>query len=56
MIDYIPASTNVIKGALSGLRQFSATESPLKTRKNAFYFFYFTLKPLSLLKILKFVS
>ena len=27
-----------VKGALSGLRQFSATESPLKMMKNAFYF------------------
>ena len=27
-----------IKGALSGLRQFLATESPLKKMKNAFYF------------------
>ena len=26
-----------IKGALSDLRQFLATESPLKMRKNAFY-------------------
>ena len=26
-----------LKGALSRLRQFSATESPLKVRKNAFY-------------------
>ena len=27
-----------IKGALSGLGQFSETESPLKVMKNAFYF------------------
>ena len=27
----------LIKGALSGLRQFLATESPLKVMKNAFY-------------------
>ena len=27
-----------IKGALSGLRQFSATKSPLKMMKNAFCF------------------
>ena len=27
-----------IKGALSGLRQFFATESPLKMMKNDFYF------------------
>ena len=36
------------KGALSSLRQFLATESPLKTLKNAFYF---TLKPLPVFKI-----
>ena len=36
------------KGALSGLRQFLATESPLKMMKNAFYF---TLKSLFVLKI-----
>ena len=33
----------VFKGALSDLRQFLATESPLKMMKNAFYF---TLKAL----------
>ena len=27
-----------IKGALSGLRQFLVTKSPLKLMKNAFYF------------------
>ena len=27
-----------LKGALTGLRQFLATESPLKKMKNAFYF------------------
>ena len=27
-----------VKGALSGLRQFLATESPLKMVKDAFYF------------------
>ena len=36
------------KCALSGLRQFFATESPLKMMKNAIYF---TLKPLFVLKI-----
>ena len=40
-----------IKGALSDLRQFLATESPLKRMKNAFYF---TLKALLALKIFKF--
>ena len=42
-----------IKGALSGLRQFLATESPLKIMKNAFYF---TLEALFVLKIFKFLS
>ena len=42
-----------IKGALSGLRQFLATESPLKMMKNAFYF---TSKALFVLKIFKFLS
>ena len=42
-----------IKGALLGLRQFLVTESPLKMMKNAFYF---TLKPLFVLKISKFLS
>ena len=42
-----------IKGALSGLRQFLATESPLKVVKNAFYF---TSKALCVLKICKFLS
>ena len=45
--------TNPIKDTLSGLRQFLATESPLKMRKNAFYF---TLKALLVLKIFQFLS
>ena len=36
--------------ALSGLKQFLATESPLKMMKNAFYF---TLRALFILKIFK---
>ena len=44
---------NKLKGALSGLRQFFATESPLKMMKNAFYF---TSKALFVLKIFKFLS
>ena len=40
-----------IKGALSGLRQFLATERPLKIMENAFYF---TLKALFVLKIFRF--
>ena len=42
-----------IKGALSGLRQFLTTESPLKMMKNVFYF---TSKALFVLKIFKFLS
>ena len=37
-----------IKDALSGLRQFSGTESPVKMMKKTFYF---TLKALFILKI-----
>ena len=40
----------LIKGTLSGLRQFLAIETPLKTMKNAFYF---TSKALFVLKIFK---
>ena len=40
----------IIKGALSGLKQFLAIESSLKMMKNAFYF---TLKALFVLKIFK---
>ena len=40
------------KGALSGLRQFLATEIPLKMMKNAFYL---TLEALFVLKIFKFL-
>ena len=40
-------------GGLSGLRQFLATESPLKMMKNAFYF---TRKALFVLKIFRFMS
>ena len=43
----------LIKGALSGLRQYFATERPLKMMKNAFYF---TLKALFVPKIFKFLS
>ena len=41
------------KGALSGLRQFSAIGSPLKMMKNAFCF---TLQALFVLKIFEFLS
>ena len=40
--------TKLIKGALSGLRKFWATEKSYKMRKNAFYF---TLKALFVLNI-----
>ena len=43
----------IIKGALSGLRQFLATECTLKMMKNAFYI---TSKALFVLKIFKFLS
>ena len=39
-----------VKGALSGLTQFLATENPLKMMKNTFYF---TSKALFILKIFK---
>ena len=42
-----------LKGALAGLRQFLATENPLKMMKNTFYF---TSKALFILKIFKFLS
>ena len=42
-----------LKGALSGLRKFLATESPLKMMKNVFYFIS---KALFVLKIFKFLS
>ena len=42
----------IVKGTLSRLRQFLATESPLQMMKNAFYF---TLKALFVLKIFKFL-
>ena len=43
----------IIKDALSGLKQFLATESPLKMMKNAFYV---TSKALFVLKIFKCLS
>ena len=48
-----PDSVITVKGMLSGLRHFLATESPLKMIKNAFYF---TTKVLFILKIFKFSS
>ena len=43
----------IVKGALSGLRQFLAAGSPLKMMKNAFYF---TSKAPFVLKIFKVLS
>ena len=45
--------TSPLKGALSGLREILATDSPLKMMKNAFYL---TSKALFVLKIFKFLS
>ena len=42
---------NIVKGAVSGLRQLLATKSPWKLMKNAFYLI---LKALFVLKIFKF--
>ena len=44
---------DLLKGALSGLKQFLATENPLKMMKKAFYF---TSNVLFILKIFKFSS
>ena len=53
-------SIHKFKGALSGLRQFLAIESPLKMMKNAFTSMlspqYFTSKALFVLNIFKFLS
>ena len=46
-------SDSLFKCALLGLRQFLITESPLKMIKNTFYF---KLKVIFVLKILKFLS
>ena len=43
----------LVRGALSGLRQFCATKSSLKMMKNALYF---TIKAVFDLKIFKFLS
>ena len=45
--------TPFLKGTLSSLRQFLATENPLQMMKNAFYF---TFKALLVLKIFKLLS
>ena len=43
----------MLKGALSGLRQFLAIERPLKMMKNVFYF---TSKAILVFKIFEFLS
>ena len=43
---------NILKGAVLGLRQFLAIESPFKVKKKTFYFI---LKALFVLKIFKFL-
>ena len=45
--------SHILKGATLGLRQFLATERPLKMMKNDFYF---TLNAVFVLKIFKFLS
>ena len=52
-LDALLDSLSGFKGALLGLRQFLATESPLKMMKNAFYFLS---KALFVLKVFKFLS
>ena len=46
------STQSLIKGALSGLKQFLAAESPLKMMRNNFYF---TLKAFFVLNIFKFL-
>ena len=50
--DFVLSIMVTIKGTVSGLRQYLATESSIKMMKNTFYF---TLKALFFLKILKFL-
>ena len=49
---YCQGNSNTIKGAISGLRQFLAIDSPFKAMINAFYF---TSKTIFLFKIFKFL-
>ena len=49
----IPTTRGIFKEALSGPRQFLASENPLKMIKNAFYY---TLEALFVLKIFQFLS
>ena len=50
---YVISHLQCLKGLLSSLTQFLATESPLKIMKNAFYF---ALKLHLILNIFKFLS
>ena len=50
---FIELSSYLLKGAISGLRQSLAIESPVKKMRNAFYF---NSKALFILKTFKFLS
>ena len=52
-VDLVAFTEEIVKGALSGLRQFLATENPLKIMKNDFFFI---LKAFFVFKIFKFLS
>ena len=52
--EHLRTAASVFKGALSDLRQFLATESPLKVMKNAFYFTFEALFVLEIFKLLFF--
>ena len=54
--DNIKHITKWVKGQISGLRLFLATESPSKKKKKKKNAFYFTLKALFALKICKILS
>ena len=54
--DNIKHITKWVKGQISGLRLFLATESPSKKKKKKKKAFYFTLKALFALKICKILS
>ena len=53
LIFYLSDFLPILKGTISGLKQFLVNESPLKMMENAFYS---TLKALLVLKIFKFLS
>ena len=52
-VDLVAFTEEIVKGALSGLRQFLATANPLKIMKNDFFFI---LKAFFVFKIFKFLS